>query len=100
MSSSILKSNFAVLNPLASCDGIIEKALIRKWNINGVVCRQSGGANEELWHQVCSSMGIDLWLLERPNRLELIESVANYDELRNRLKYISMSWKLLKNHGF
>ena len=39
LSSSILKTNFAVLNPSDSSDGGIEKAIIRKWNIDLVVCR-------------------------------------------------------------
>ena len=85
LSSSILKTNFAVLNPSFSSDGRIEKALIRKWNINGVVCRQSGGRNEMLWHQICSSMGINLWLLERPDKVQAITLVDNYEKLVRRL---------------
>ena len=86
LSSSILKTNFAVLNPLSSSDGKIEKALIRKWSIDGVICRQSGGKNEMLWHQICSSLGIDLWLLERPHENQSINLVDNYEKLVRRLK--------------
>ena len=86
LSSSILKTNFAVLNPLSSSDGKIEKALIRKWSIDGVICRQSGGRNEMLWHQICSAMGIDLWLLERPQKNQSINLVDNYEKLVKRLK--------------
>ena len=85
LSSSILKTNFAVLNPSVSSEGQIEKALIRKWNIDGVVCRQSGGMNEMLWHQICSSMGINLWLLERPDKVQAITLVDNYEKLVRRL---------------
>ena len=88
LSSSILKTNFAILNPLASQDGEIEKALIRKWSITGVVCRQSGGRTEKLWQQVCFAMGKDLWLLERPSNLKYIDSIDSYDKLINRLKSI------------
>ena len=88
--SSIPKKNFAVLNPSSSSDGKIEKALIRKWNIDGVVCRQSGGVNEALWHQVCLSMGIHLWLLERPCKVQYANSINNYEQLSKRLKSISM----------
>ena len=90
LSSSILKTNFAVLNPSVSSEGQIEKALIRKWNIDGVVCRQSGGMNEMLWHQICSSMGIDLWLLKRPYEIQYINSIDNYEDLLKRLKSINM----------
>ena len=90
LSSSLLKNNFAVLNPSDSIDGKIEKALIRKWNIDGVVCRQSGGITEKVWHQVCSSSGIDLWLLERPCENQYINSIDNYEKLIKRLKTISI----------
>ena len=86
----ILKTNFAVLNPSSSSNGEIEKALVRKWNIDGVVCRQSGGRTENLWQRVCLSMGIDLFLLERPANLQNINSIDNYNELTKRLKSISM----------
>ena len=90
LSTSIHRTNFAVLNPSASSDGKIEKALIRKWTIDGVVCRQSGGRNEILWHQICSSMGVDLWLLERPCKPCEINSIDNYEKLIKKLKSINM----------
>jgi len=90
LSSSILETNFAVLNPSSSSDGKIEKALIRKWRIDGVVCRQSGGKTENLWQRVCLSMDIDLFLLERPAQSRNINSVDNYEKLIKKLKSISM----------
>ena len=90
LSSSILETNFAVLNPSVHSEGKIEKALIRKWNIDGVVCRQSGGGNEMLWHRICSSMGIDLWLLERPYKSQYDNLIDNYEKLIKRLKSINM----------
>ena len=90
LSTSISKTNFAVLNPSLKCDGEIEKALIRKWAIEGVVCRQSGGRTEELWHQICLSMGIDLWLIKRPLKLENFNLIDNYEKLIKRLKSIRM----------
>ncbi len=90
LSSSIIKTNFAVLNPLHTNDGEIEKALIRKWNIEGVVCRQSGGRTENLWKQICLTMEIDLWLLERPYNNNHLNSIDSYGELIKRLKSISM----------
>ena len=90
LSSSIQKTNFAVLNPSVSSNGKIEKALLRKWNIAGVICRQSGGKNEILWHQICLSMRINLWLLKRPSEFKHINSVDSYEKLIKRLKSISM----------
>ena len=90
LSSSILKTNFAILSPSFSSDGEIEKALIRKWSIDGVVCRQSGGKTEKLWQKVCLSMGINLFLLERPAMLKCINAIDNYEKLSKTLKSISM----------
>ncbi|WP_269624429.1 precorrin-6A/cobalt-precorrin-6A reductase [Prochlorococcus marinus] len=90
LSSSIQKTNFAVLNPSASSNGEIEKALVRKWKIDGVICRQSGGRNELLWHRICLSMGLNLWMLERPSEYKNINSVDSYEKLIIRLKSISM----------
>ena len=90
LSTSISKTNFAILNPLASSDGEIEKALIRRWNIDGVVCRQSGGRTEKLWQRVCLRMGIDLWLLQRPSQLQEGDLIDSYEKLINRLQSISM----------
>jgi len=90
LSSSIQKTNFAVLNPSTSSNGKIEEALVRKWNIDGVICRQSGGRNEILWHRICLSMGINLWLLERPSEFKYVNSVDSYDQLIKRLKSISI----------
>ena len=90
LSSSIIKTNFAILNPFINSDGKIERALIRKWNIDGVLCRQSGGRTEKLWKRVCLSMGIDLWLLERPSMPQHIDTVDSYENLISRLKSISI----------
>tara|TARA_B100000214_G_scaffold266693_1_gene197606 strand:+ start:152 stop:961 length:810 start_codon:yes stop_codon:yes gene_type:complete len=90
LSSHIPKKNFAVLNPSVSSDGKIEKALVRRWNIDGVVCRQSGGKNEISWHRICLSMGINLWLLKRPLKFKHINSVDSYEKLIKRLKSIGM----------
>ena len=90
LSSSILKKKFAVLNPSNPGDGEIEKALIRKWSIDGVICRQSGGKTEKLWQRISISMGIDLWLLERPCKSQHVDFVETYEELIKRLKSISM----------
>ena len=88
LSLSISKTNIAILNPSVSCNGDIEKALVRKWNIDGVVCRQSGGRNETLWHQICLSMDINLWLLERPQKFKHITSVDSYEKLNKNLSLL------------
>ena len=90
LSSSILMENIAVLNPSMVSKGELEKALIRKWNIDGVVCRQSGGLTEKLWQHVCSSMDLELWMLERPTKINIPEVIDTYEKLSKRLKSINI----------
>ena len=90
LSSSIDYENVAILNPSLSGNGQIEKALIRKWAIDGVVCRQSGGVTENLWQGICLSMGIKLWMLKRPSLIEGIDSIDTYEKLSHRLKSINL----------
>jgi precorrin-6A/cobalt-precorrin-6A reductase len=70
-------------------DGAVEQALCRQWQIEAILCRQSGGVTEALWQQVARALGLRLLLLQRPpepegiQRLEfqsLIERVGRPDE--------------------
>ena len=90
LSTSIKRTNFAVLNPSGTVNGKIERALVRKWNISDIICRQSGGVNEILWHQICLSMGVKLWLLKRPHKFKDINTIDSYKKLVERLKSISV----------
>jgi precorrin-6A/cobalt-precorrin-6A reductase len=45
----------------------IELALCRRWRIDSVLCRQSGGDGEARWHHVCDRLGLRLLLLRRPS---------------------------------
>ena len=90
LSTSIDKENFAVLNPSIYSNGVIEKALVRKWSIDGVVCRESGGATEILWRKISLIMGIKLWLLKRPIKYEMIDSINTYEKLIERLNLIKI----------
>jgi len=56
-------------------DGRIERALCRKWQIETVLCRRSGGANEERWHRICAALGVRLLLLERPGEPGRVEAL-------------------------
>ena len=44
----------------------LEAALCRRWTVDVVLARQSGGTPERHWHQVCAALGVSLWLLRRP----------------------------------
>jgi precorrin-6A/cobalt-precorrin-6A reductase len=44
----------------------IEEALLRRWRITAVLCRQSGGSTERGWQALCAAAGAQLLLLRRP----------------------------------
>lgn len=44
----------------------IEQALLRRWRITAVLCRQSGGSTERGWQTLCAAAGAHLLLLRRP----------------------------------
>ena len=46
--------------------GAIERALCRRWAIDAVLCRQSGGVTEQLWSELCAELGLELLLLRQP----------------------------------
>lgn len=91
LSSSIQKSNLAVLNPSIYSNGNLEEALLRRWLIDGVVCRQSGGETEKLWHKISSRTGIKLWILMRPSKCKSIESINSFDKLTKGLASIKIN---------
>lgn len=53
-----------------SADGAVEEALCRLWQIDTVVCRQSGGITEALWLKITARLGLRLLLLLRPREPE------------------------------
>jgi len=46
--------------------GAIERALCRRWAIDAVLCRQSGGVTEQLWSDLCADLGLELLVLRQP----------------------------------
>ncbi len=66
--AGIPPSHIACLRPTA--DGAVEEALCRRWQIDTILCRQSGGLTETLWHRIASSLGLRLLLLQRPREPE------------------------------
>ena len=62
--AGIPANRIACLHPTA--DGAVEQALCRHWQIDTILCRQSGGHTEALWQQVARTLSLRLLLLERP----------------------------------
>ncbi len=54
------------LLPGAPRPGAIERALCRRWAIDAVLCRQSGGPTETLWSDLCAELGLELLVVRQP----------------------------------
>ncbi len=80
LSSCIENSNIAILNPTKLNSFRIEYFLCEYWNIDYIICRESGGYPQKLWEEISYSSQIKLFLLKRPKvRNKLIFS--SYDDL-------------------
>ena len=66
LAAGLPDQQLACLRPDRKGQGTVERALCRRWRITAVLCRQSGGAGEALWQQICGDLGLRLLLLERP----------------------------------
>lgn len=64
LAAGLAPERLACLRP--GTGGEIEAALVRRWRISTIVCRQSGGRSEALWHRVSQRCGCRLLLLARP----------------------------------
>lgn len=64
MAAGLHPGRVACLRP--GGEGRIEAALCRRWRIDAVLCRQSGGNTEGLWRRICQNQDMELRLLRRP----------------------------------
>jgi len=79
--------HLAVVRPLqGEVPGAIERSLCRRWGIRVVLCRQSGGVTEQLWHQLTTDLGLSLLLLRRPFPPDGMECVEDVSSLMDRLE--------------
>ena len=88
LSCNIPEKHLAVLRPFSGeVFGGFESALCRRWSIDAVVCRQSGGQTQKLWEEICQNYSLQLWLISRPlpcvggikvhNSMQLLNRVLN-----------------------
>ena len=76
----------AVLRPgSGERSGGLEAALCRRWEITDVVCRQSGGAADQLWSELSRKHCICLWKLKRPEPLLSVDAVHSVNQLCRKL---------------
>ena len=64
--SCIKKSNIAIFEPSKSEAGILEKKLCDFWEIDYVLCRDSGSYAQKNWESIISESKMKLFLVKRP----------------------------------
>lgn len=98
LAAGLPQGHLAVLRPLqGEAPGAIERALCRRWGINTVLCRQSGGVTERLWRRVTDELDLDLLLLRRPAPPAGVETVNCEADLFRCLSGL-LSSPLKSNH--
>lgn len=62
------QANLAVLHPINDLPlGLVERQLCKRWSIEIVICRQSGGIIQSIWEGICKEEKIKLYMLSRPS---------------------------------
>jgi len=64
--SCIKNSNIAILEPSKSEQGILEKKLCDFWEIDYVLCRESGSYSQKNWESIIKGSKMKLFLVKRP----------------------------------
>ena len=88
LAAGLSPDHLAVVRPLqGEPPGQVERALCRRWGITTVVCRQSGGITERLWHRIAEEQGLVLMLLRRPPPPAGVETVMGEEAFLNRIDH-------------
>lgn len=64
--AGLAPERLACLRPGDPQELAVLRALLRRWRIETILCRQSGGITEQLWRQLAAELNLDLLLLARP----------------------------------
>lgn len=86
MAAGLPPQRVACLRPPseATAAARVEEALCRRWRIEAVLARRSGGPSQAHWQRICTRLGLRLLLLERPAEPAGLIGLS-LEELRRRL---------------
>jgi len=80
--SCIKNSNIAILEPSKNNKSILEKKLCDFWEIDYVLCRESGSYSQKNWESIISGSKMKLFLVKRPKlKNDYSYSFYQYDNL-------------------
>ena len=84
--SCIKNSNIAILEPSKNNKSILEKKLCDFWEIDYVLCRESGSYSQKNWESVISGSKMKLFLVKRPKNKN--DSSYSFDQYHNLINHI------------
>ena len=86
LASNIPEDRISLFKPFTGDNvGEFEAALCRRWGIDVVLCRQSGGLTERLWSEICEAMKLELYLISRPIVKHRIDTFYELKTILNRV---------------
>ena len=88
--SCIKKSNIAILEPSKSEQGILEKKLCDFWEIDYILCRESGSYSQKNWESIISGSKMKLFLVKRPKLKN--DYSYSFNEYENLIDHISRKY--------
>ena len=84
--SCIKNSNIAILEPSKNNKSILEKKLCDFWEIDYVLCRESGSYSQKNWESIVSGSKMKLFLVKRPKvKNDYSHSFNQYQNLINHI---------------
>ncbi|ABO17153.1 precorrin-6A reductase [Prochlorococcus marinus] len=84
--SCIKNSNIAILEPSKNNKGILEKKLCDFWEIDYVLCRESGSYSQKNWESIVSGSKMKLFLVKRPKVKN--DYSYSFDQYHNLINHI------------
>ena len=84
--SCIKNENIAILEPSKNNKSILEKKLCDFWEIDYVLCRESGSYSQKNWESIVSGSKMKLFLVKRPKiKNDYSHSFNQYQDLINHI---------------
>ncbi|MBO8231560.1 cobalt-precorrin-6A reductase [Prochlorococcus marinus str. MU1402] len=84
--SCIKKSNIAILEPSKNNKSNLEKKLCDFWEIDYVLCRESGSYSQKNWESIVSGSKMKLFLVKRPKVKN--DYSYSFDQYHNLINHI------------
>ena len=84
--SCIKNPNIAILKPSKNNKSILEKKLCDFWEIDYVLCRESGSYSQKNWESIVSGSKMKLFLVKRPKVKN--DYSYSFDQYHNLINHI------------